>query len=136
MMKRSISFGLILSGLMMVLASAAAMAARQTEKPDIAGLWEITPADNRLLAGNVVEFFLKDGRWAGKFTVANGNVYALSSVALEENRLSFSFEAVDGAGPDGSWFYAARLVEGRMEGTCWYGSQNEEIPFIANKRKL
>ena len=135
-MKQKTFYGLVLAGLMMVPASVSALVARQTEKPDIAGVWEITPADNRLLAGNIVEFIFKDDRWAGKFTVANGNVFALSSVALEENRLSFSFEAVDGAGPDGSWFYVARLAEGRMEGTCWYGSQTEEIPFIANKRKL
>ena len=116
-------------------ASSAAPLGDQEKIPaDIKGVWDIFPGDDRLLPGNAVEFFQKDGRWEGRFTAASGSSFPLESVKLEGDTLSFSFLTIPGE-PDSAWFYAAKIANGRMAGTCRYSALDDEIPFTAEKRK-
>ncbi len=135
-MKCKTASALILFWAIGVAASQASPIGFQEKTPaDIKGVWDIVPGDDRLLTGNAVEFLLKDGRWAGHFTAASGSSFPLASVNLEGDMLSFSFLAIPGE-PESAWFYAAKIVNGRMAGTCRYSAHDDEIPFTAEKRKV
>lgn len=133
-MKQKTVSGLLLSGSILALALFAGAFIVQVPSPGLAGVWDIVPGNQNLQEGAFVEFVLKDGRWEGKFTASNGNVFPLETVRLEADRLFFSFETVAGGGPEASWIYSAKLETGRLIGTCHFASL-EGIPFTAKKRK-